>query len=401
MSNECIAIIPARGGSKGIPGKNIKPLCGKPLIAWTIEAALAAKSISRVIVSTDDREIAAVSEAAGADIIMRPAELAGDLTSSEAALLHVLDELENRGEKLPEILTFLQCTSPLTTPDDIDGVNKLIADDGYDSAVTGTQFHFFVWKEGAEGRFVGVNHDETKRLMRQERGDEFLEVGAAYAMRVSGFRDRKFRFFGKIGVHEIPCSRALEIDTPDDWLRAEQMLRHISPHMVPSVPVDESVLPLSKVDLSRIKAVVTDFDGVLTDNLVQLDAQGNETVKCNRSDGWGIQQLKEAGYKVACISTEKNDIVARRCEKLKIPYIHGADDKKSALMKMTEEWRLELSEILYVGNETNDSECLSISGIGVVPSDAIPSAVKYADARTLTRGGEGVLREIAAAILKD
>ncbi len=399
MSNTTTAIILARGGSKGIPRKNIRPLCGKPLIVWNIEAALAAETIQQVIVSTDDEEIATVAEAAGAFVVDRPVALAGDSASSEAGLLHVLDTLEQRGEALPAIVAFLQCTSPLTTPDDIDGVVALVAEEGYDSAVTGVAFHYFVWKQDETGSFVGVNHDETRRLMRQDRAAEYLEVGAVYAFRMEGFRKHAFRFFGRIGMYPIEASRAIEIDVPDDWVRAEMMLRHLHPESVPRRPVPDSVAVISDLDLSGIKAVVTDFDGVLTDNLVQLDAGGNETVRCNRSDGWGIQRLREAGYKVACISTEKNDIVARRCEKLKIPYVHGEDDKKGALTRMSADWGISASQILYVGNETNDAECLALAGVGVVPSDAVLSVVKYAKAKTLTRGGEGVLREIAAALL--
>ena len=227
--NDCIAVIPARGGSVGIPRKNVKPLCGKPLIGWTIEAAKAARRVSRVIVSTNDDEIASVSEGFGAEVIRRPAELSGPVSASELALLHVLDELERREGRVPAVMAFLQCTSPLTLPEDIDGTVGLVADEGYDSAVTATAFHYFIWKEEAGRGFVGVNHDETKRLMRQQRQPEFLEIGAVYAMRCAGLRERKFRFFGKIGMQPIPSSRAFEIDEPADWIAAEARLPLVKP----------------------------------------------------------------------------------------------------------------------------------------------------------------------------
>ncbi|MCK5528986.1 MAG: acylneuraminate cytidylyltransferase [Kiritimatiellae bacterium] len=399
MTEKCIAVIPARGGSKGIPRKNIKPLCGKPLIGWMMEAALESKSIGRVFVSTDDAEIAVVAESYGAEVVMRPVDIAGDFSKSEDAVLHLLDELEQAGEELSDVVVFLQCTSPLTTAKDIDATVDLVSKGGYDTAGTGVLFHSFLWKEGANGSYGGVNHDQTKRLMRQEREEEFLETGAVYAMRCDEFRRNKFRFFGKIGFSEVPASRSPEIDTLDDWLQVESLVRTIMPEKVSSVPIGDSIPLVSELDTSAIKAVVTDFDGVLTDNGVEVDADGHESVRCNRSDGWGISCLKSAGYHVACISTEKNPVVARRCEKMQIPYVHGSDDKEAVLREMCKEWGIELSNVLYVGNDLSDAACIEVAGIGVIPSDAIRAMESIADAKTLTRGGEGVLREISSALL--
>ncbi len=124
-----VAIIPARGGSKGIPRKNIVPVAGKPLVAWSIEAARRASTVQRVFVSTDNGEIAEIAKQWGAEIIGRPVELSGDTASSESALIHALDVLKNEQDYMPDILAFLQCTSPLTLPEDIDGtIETLIAE---------------------------------------------------------------------------------------------------------------------------------------------------------------------------------------------------------------------------------------------------------------------------------
>src|SRR5262245_2152884 len=117
----CCAVIPARGGSKGIIGKNLRVVGGKPLIAHTILAARSARCIERVVVSTDDPAIAEASRAFGAEIVWRPSELASDTASSEAALLHALETLAREQQYRPELLAFLQCTSPLTLAEDIDG----------------------------------------------------------------------------------------------------------------------------------------------------------------------------------------------------------------------------------------------------------------------------------------
>jgi YrbI family 3-deoxy-D-manno-octulosonate 8-phosphate phosphatase len=237
--------------------------------------------------------------------------------------------------------------------------------------------------------------------MRQERPPEFLEVGAAYAMRVNDFRKSGFRFFGKIGMHEMDPMRTLEIDNPEDWKLAEYLLTMLRPAEVAPGAADRlsNLPPVAQLDLTRIKAVVTDFDGVLTDNRVSVDEAGQESVTCNRSDGWGIQCLLESGYRVACISTEKNQIVSKRCEKMKIPCIQGQIDKKTAFDRLCLEWGFAKEEILYVGNDTNDSDCLAMAGAGIIPADAVPAVEEFSDGRTSARGGGGVLREIAAALL--
>ncbi len=221
-----IAIIPARGGSKGIPKKNIQKLRGKPLLAYSIEAALQAELVNRVIVSTDDQKIADVALEYGAEVVHRPVELAGDFASSEAALLHVLETLHQKEGYLADILVFLQCTSPLTLPSDIDGTIQALLDQQADTAFAAAPFHYFIWSRNADGSMTGVNHDKQKRLMRQQRQDQFIEAGAVYVMRVPGFLEHRHRFFGKTVMYEIPEERCFEIDEPVDLLIAEQLIEH-------------------------------------------------------------------------------------------------------------------------------------------------------------------------------
>lgn len=386
-----LAIIPARGGSKSIPGKNIKLLCGRPLIAWTIESACTATLVDRLIVSTDDRQIAQVSHEFGAEIMIRPAEISGDFASSESALLHVVRTLNDQEGYRPDIVTFLQCTSPLTTPEDIDGTVRVVLEGGSDSAVTMTPFHYFIWREDNQGQMIGVNHQATDRPMRQEREAQFLEVGAVYAMRAAGFLRSRFRFFGRIGRYIIPPIRTFEIDEPEDWELAEAL-------MTVTGKCTESLQGSSR--WAKVQAVVTDFDGVMTDNRVHVDQDGHETVVCNRGDGWGISLLKEAGIAVACISTEENPVVRARCQKLGIPYWQGQRDKLSALRAFLEHRGIDRADCLYVGNDTNDATCLDFVGTAVVPRDAASEVTHLADWQTKTAGGEGVLREIASLILK-
>lgn len=222
---QTLAIIPARGGSQGIPRKNLREIGGRPLVCRAVDIARAARLVHRVVVSTDDDAIAAAARSAGADIVQRPAEISGAQAASESALLHALEYLAASEGYRPELLVFIQCTSPLTLPEDIDGaVAKLLESRG-DSLFTARRFHGFLWKFGPEGTPAGVNHNPLSRLLRQNREPEFLENGAVYVMRAEGFLRARHRFFGKIVLHEMPERRSWEIDELDDLLIVDALLR--------------------------------------------------------------------------------------------------------------------------------------------------------------------------------
>ena len=220
-----LAIIPARGGSKGIARKNLRVVGGKPLIGRTVELARRTPSINRVVVSTDDPEIEDTARVHGAETMRRPAELSGDAASSESALLHVLAQLEKNEDYQPDLVVFLQCTSPLTAPEDVEGTIQTLLKTGADCAFAAVPFHYFLWRQTNTGEAVGVNHESARRPMRQEREPHFLETGAVYVMRAPGFQRTRHRFFGKIVMHAMPAERCLEIDEAADLDRAEIALK--------------------------------------------------------------------------------------------------------------------------------------------------------------------------------
>lgn len=222
-----IAIIPARGGSKGIPHKNIRIVAGKPLLAYTVEQALQTPSISRVVVSTDDSEIAAVAQEYGAEVVWRPTEISGDTASSESALLHTLEHLRETEGYNPDLVVFLQCTSPLTLAEDIEGTIQALLHENADSALAVTPFHYFLWRKDDEGNAVGINHDLRFRPRRQDLAStQFLETGAIYVMRAAAFSENKHRFFGKVTYYLMPEDRRWEIDNPVDLVVAEVLLQN-------------------------------------------------------------------------------------------------------------------------------------------------------------------------------
>jgi len=181
-----IAIMPARGGSKGVPRKNVRPVAGKPLLAWNIEAAVNAKAVDAVYVSTDDDEIASVAERYGAKVVRRPQEISGDTASSESALLHIVEMLVSQGIH-PEEIVFMQCTSPLTASDDIDACVEKLELPGADSAFTAKEFVYFIWKVLPDGSCDGINHYKRFRPRHQDRELQYEENGTVYVMKTDGF----------------------------------------------------------------------------------------------------------------------------------------------------------------------------------------------------------------------
>ncbi|QMU96732.1 acylneuraminate cytidylyltransferase family protein [Microbacterium esteraromaticum] len=206
-----VAIIPARGGSKGVPGKNLRRVGGLTLVERAVRAAAAAEGVDLVVVSTDDAEITRVAETAGARVVARPAELSGDTATSESALLHTLDVLAAEGESVGTVV-FVQATSPFIPSGGIAEAVAHIAADRYDSVFSAFETYGFLWGRDADQHAVAINHDASHRPRRQDREPHYLETGAFYAFTADGFRAAGHRFFGRVGIVEVPEASAIEID---------------------------------------------------------------------------------------------------------------------------------------------------------------------------------------------
>ncbi|NSW78196.1 MAG: acylneuraminate cytidylyltransferase [Chthonomonadetes bacterium] len=384
---QAVAIIPARGGSKGIPRKNLQEVGGIPLIGRSVLAARGARHVQAVYVSTDDAEIASVAQEYGAQIIWRPAELATDTASSESALLHALEMLREHGSEV-ELIVFIQCTSPFVEPQDIDAMIEKMQEEQADCIFTVTPFHGFLWKSDAQLGAVGVNHDRAVRPRRQERAPQFLETGAVYVMRTGGFLRTRHRFFGRVLMYEVPPERSIEIDEPADLFVANAIEQWFK------VQARKRDLP------ARIEALVFDFDGVFTDNRVIVLQDGTEGVVCDRGDGWGIAQLRQQGIPMVVISTETNPVVEARCRKLGIPCLIGVRNKRSTLHGWLQQNGISAENVVYVGNDVNDLECMREVGCAVAPADAHPEVRQVAHIILDSCGGRGALRELAELIIE-
>jgi YrbI family 3-deoxy-D-manno-octulosonate 8-phosphate phosphatase len=436
-----LAVIPARGGSKGVPAKNLAPVGGAPLVVRAVRECRAARRVTDVVVSTDDRAIADAARAAGAEIVLRPAAIAGDTATSEAAVLHAMDAHEALHGARVDTVLLVQCTSPFLTHEDVDQVVAAITEHGADTALTVAPFHGFVWRDAADDPSVlgtrstgsvggtttavtgsttrggyGVNHDKSFRPRRQDRPQDLLETGAVYGMDAVSFREHQHRFFGHTELVRTDPARVLEVDDPHDLARARALAplfdaerRHVhadqddrapAPALGGTVPAQagapDAVPHPTRED---IDAVVLDFDGTQTDDRVLIDSDGREVVSVHRGDGLGIAALRRAGLPLLILSTEQNPVVAARARKLKIPVLHGIDRKDLALKQWCEEQGIAPERVLYAGNDVNDLPCFGLVGWPVAVASAHDVVRGAARAVTTRPGGDGAIREIASWIL--
>lgn len=381
-SSAVVAVIPARGGSKGVRGKNLRPVAGLPLVVRAVRACAAVAEVDLVVVSTDDPRIAEVVRGEGAHVVHRPAALSGDEASSESALLHALDALDAQGIH-PGVTALVQATSPFIAPADLARGIDLVRDGAADVAFSVSRSHAFLWRLGDGAAPIGVNHDLSVRLRRQDREPEFVETGAFYVLRTSGFRATGHRFFGRLSMVEVSAGDAIEIDTEDDLALAD------------------AVAGLREGERSPIaaKAVVTDFDGVHTDDRARVAADGDESVVVNRSDGMGVALLRLAGIPTLILSSEQSPVVARRAQKLRVEVRHGVEDKLVELTSWAADKGIALADIAYLGNDINDISCLRAVGHGAVVAGAHPQAREVATHILRRRGGDGAVRELADRVL--
>ncbi|QNP70606.1 acylneuraminate cytidylyltransferase [Streptomyces roseirectus] len=382
-----LAVIPARGGSKGVPAKNLAPVGGVPLVARAVRECLSARLVTNVVVSTDDHGIAAAAREAGAEVVLRPAVIAGDTATSEAAVLHAMDAHEAAHGAPVDVVLLVQCTSPFLVREDVEGVAAAVVEKGADTAVTVAAFHGFVWREETEGG-QGVNHDKAYRPRRQDRPQDFLETGAAYAMDAAGFRTHNHRFFGRTELVRTDPARVLEIDDPHDLARARALAPLFDSERAGGLPTG-----------AEVDAVVLDFDGTQTDDRVMIDQDGREFVSVHRGDGLGVAALRRSGKKLLILSTEQNPIVAARARKLQIPVLHGIDRKDLALKQWCEEQGISPERVLYAGNDVNDLPCFALVGWPVAVASAHDVVRGAARAVTANAGGDGAIREIAGWLL--
>ena len=401
-SPEVLAIIPARGGSKGIPRKNIREFAGYPLIAYSIAAGLKAESVTRVILSTDDEEIAAVGRAWGAEVpFLRPAEFAQDNTLDLPVFEHALRWLDENEGYRPDVVLQLRPTSPVRPPSMVDDAVRLLLEhpeaDSVRGIVPAGQNPHKMWKVDPQTGYLRSLLDvpgiaEPYNAPRQALPAVYWQTGHIDAIRPRAILEQGSMSGRVILPLMIDPRYTVDIDNLWDWARYEWMVWHGGLEMVTP---GRSRRPYPE----DVRLVVFDFDGVITDNRVWVDAAGTEMVASNRSDSHGISLLRAAGMPMLVISREVNPVVTARCEKIKIPVMQGILDKASALRQAAQERGVDLSNVIYVGNDIIDLPCFELAGWAVAVADSHPEVLRAADFILSQRGGHGAVREFCDLVL--
>jgi YrbI family 3-deoxy-D-manno-octulosonate 8-phosphate phosphatase len=399
---EILAIIPARGGSKSIPRKNIRPLAGHPLIAYSIAAGRQSRLVTRTIVSTDDEEIAAVARQYGAETpFLRPAEFAQDNTTDFPVFTHALIWLKEHEGYQPEIIVQLRPTSPIRPPEMVDTAIQLLLDhtdtDSVRGIVPSGQNPFKMWRVDESGRMCPLLHvpgiAEPFNAPRQALPQTYWQTGHIDAIRTRTILEKNSLSGETILPLHIDPRYTIDIDTLKDWARAEGL---VAQGDLPMVRPGPGKRPMP----TRVALVVFDFDGVMTDDRVWVDQDGRESVAAHRSDGMGIALLRKAGIPAVVLSTEPNPVVAARCKKLQLPVQQDIQDKGEALRQLLAERQVDPAQVVYLGNDINDVPCFPLVGCAVVVADAHPAAKAAADLVLERSGGHGAVRELVDMILK-
>jgi len=208
-----VAILLARGGSKGIPRKNLIDFCGKPLMVWSIEQCLAAKGIDSVWVSSDSKEILDVAVAHGARPIPRPESLSSDAATSESGWLHAVETIEKSGDTV-DLVVAPQATSPLREASDLERGLAAFNAGSHDSLFScGVAEDLYFWQRSAEGRLESINYDWRNRKRRQDHAPQYIENGSFYIFRPEVLRRFNNRFGERIGMVEMDFWKTFEIDS--------------------------------------------------------------------------------------------------------------------------------------------------------------------------------------------
>ena len=400
---EILALIPARGGSKGIPRKNIRSFAGYPLIAWSIAAAKQSNLVTRIIVSTDDEEIAAVAREWGAETpFLRPPELAQDKTIDLPVFEHALKWLEDVEGYRPEVVVQLRPTSPIRPKTMLDEAIRILLNhkdaDCVRGVVSAAQNPFKMWRFNGEEKPLNPlltvdGIPEPYNAPRQILPPAYWQTGHIDAIRVSTIVNKQSLTGDVIYPLVIDPKYTVDIDTLPDWAKYEALvysgLEMVSP--------GASRRPMPE----HIKMIIFDFDGVVTDNLVLTDQDGRESVRASRSDSMHIQTLRQKGIEMLILSSESNPVVAARAKKIGMEAIHGVglQDKGRVMRDVLKQKKVKAENVVYVGNDLNDLPCFEVGGWNVAVADAYPEVIRAADYVLTKTGGHGAIRELCELVL--
>ena len=377
-----LAFIPARGGSKSIPLKNIKMFCGKPLIYWNL-LSLQKSSVDKIIVATDSNQIknkVLSFSFSKVEVYNRIDENATDESSTESVMLEYIESVNLQDS---DTFMLVQATSPFTQTNHFDEALELFK--SFDSVVSCSIIKRFFWHENGSA----LNYDINKRKRRQDFKGTLIENGAFYINSIKNIRQNKNRISGKIGIYRMPEYTSIELDEELDWITAEKVMY-------------KNVINNKKSNINNIKIVLSDVDGVLTDGGMYYSENGDEIKKFCVYDGMAFKILQDYGYKVGIITTEDMNLNRRRAKKLNLDYdFHGIKDKLNVIKKLCKKENIDINQVAYIGDDINCFELLSNVGIAACPLNAVDKIKNIAGIIHLNKaGGDGVFREFINHIIK-
>ena len=389
-----VAFIPVRGGSKSIPLKNIKPMCGKPLVYWTVAAACGCKNIDKVYVATDSEKIRETlqnvkdTDTDGRldkmEIIGRSQESASDTASTEFAML------EFAREHLFDHIVLIQATSPLLTAEDLDRGFALYEQKETDSVLSVVRQKRFNWKVEKDGSAQPTNYDYFHRPRRQEFEGYCVENGAFYITSRERLLATENRISGNVKAVEMSEDTFFEIDEPSDWDMIQQLLERRQKEKVSTGKQGH-----------QIKMLLTDCDGCLTDGGMYYSENGDELKKFSTLDGMGFGLMREHGVICGIITGENTKLVQRRAEKLKLDVLKmGVQNKFATVQGLCVEKGISLEEVAYIGDDINDRELLEQVGFSASVPDALQEIQNIVDYVAVRQGGNGAVRDVIEHLLR-
>lgn len=370
-----VAFIPVRGGSKSIPLKNIKKINGRPLVYWVLDAADKCEEIDLIYVATDSDKIRNVVEKYNSTklrVIGRSKESAEDSSSTEFAMLEFAEnhEFDN--------IILIQATSPLLEAKDIKSGFEELKKDGVDSVLSVVKQKRFIWREDKYAE--ALNYNYYNRPRRQEFDGYYVENGAFYITSKQRLLKSRCRISGNIKIVEMEEDSYYEIDELSDWDIVEKLLKNREKNYSCK---------------QKIKMLITDCDGCLTDGGMYYSELGDEVKKFNTKDGMGFSLIREKGILTGIITGESNKIVENRAKKLKIDELHiGISDKYEVIKTICKKYSISIENIAYIGDDINDIEVLKKVGYSACPNDAINEVKEIVNYCSNKNGGQGVIRDV-------
>ncbi|TMS01976.1 N-acylneuraminate cytidylyltransferase A [Larimichthys crocea] len=381
------ALILARGGSKGIPLKNIKMLAGVPLLGWVLRAAVDSNMFDSIWVSTDHDDIEKVAKAWNAKVHRRSPEVSKDSSTS----LETIQEFVKLNPEV-DVICNIQATAPCLHPYHVKEALEMITQQGFDSVFSVVRRHQFRWQEvkKGSGEFTKpLNLDPVNRPRRQDWDGELCENGSFYFTTRDLIVNQGLLQGGKLCYYEMLPEYSVDIDVDIDWPVAEQrVLRYgYFGRDIPEV----------------VRLMFCKVSGCLTEGRIFLSLSGEEMVSINTRDTMGIRMLQEEEVEVVLLTSIEDPVAQALADKLAkrtgCKVLQVGMEPMDALNPMVEQRKLNWKDVAYMGTDKPDVKCLNLAGLSAVPGDAPVVAINAAKYTCHSIGGKGAMREFAEHIL--